>query len=99
MYIFNITNSEEVLQGAKPIIQEVGPYVYKYETVIVIHLRLYLISVIFRLYKWKSDIQWRDDEIISYRNNERYEFDQFSSGVLSDGDVVVILNPVWNVSQ
>lgn len=31
VYMFNITNFQEVLQGAKPICKEVGPYVYKYD--------------------------------------------------------------------
>lgn len=51
------------------------------------------------MYKWKTDIQWLSDEIVSYRNRERYEFDKFSSGSLSHDDELVILNPLWNVSK
>lgn len=30
-YLFNVTNSEDVINfKAKPIVQEIGPYVYKY---------------------------------------------------------------------
>lgn len=29
VYLFNLTNSEEFLQGKKPILEEIGPYVYK----------------------------------------------------------------------
>ena len=27
-YIFNVTNSEAIANGEKPIVQEVGPFVY-----------------------------------------------------------------------
>lgn len=29
MYIFNVTNAEDVLKGAKPIVSEVGPYMFE----------------------------------------------------------------------
>ena len=29
LYIFNVTNKEEIMKGAKPKLQELGPYVYK----------------------------------------------------------------------
>lgn len=29
IYIFNVTNSEDVLKGEKPILEELGPYVYQ----------------------------------------------------------------------
>ena len=29
LYVFNITNPEEVLEGEDPVSQELGPYVYR----------------------------------------------------------------------
>lgn len=29
VYLFNVTNSKEVLKGAIPIVNEVGPYIYR----------------------------------------------------------------------
>ncbi|CAH2208692.1 jg21356, partial [Pararge aegeria aegeria] len=29
VYVFNVSNAEEVNEGAKPILNEIGPYVYK----------------------------------------------------------------------
>ena len=30
VYIFNVTNVNRIQQGAIPIVEEVGPYIYKY---------------------------------------------------------------------
>lgn len=29
VYLFNITNKDEVIHGAKPMLQEIGPYVFE----------------------------------------------------------------------
>lgn len=51
-----------------------------------------------RNYKWKSDVTWTSDDIISYRSNEGYEFDQAASGNLTEEDELMTLNPVLNVT-
>lgn len=30
IYMFNVENPQEILKGAKPVVREMGPYVYKY---------------------------------------------------------------------
>lgn len=60
---------------------------------------LWLISIVRRIFKWKTDIEWVGDDVISYRNRQKYQFDEIASGKLSQEDEVVILNPVWNVSK
>lgn len=46
----------------------------------------------------RTDIEWVGDDVISYRNKEKYEFDSTASETFSQDDEVIILNPVWNVS-
>lgn len=29
VYLFNVTNSDEIVGGAKPILKEIGPYVFE----------------------------------------------------------------------
>ena len=29
-FFFNITNADEFLAGAKPVVQQIGPYTYRY---------------------------------------------------------------------
>lgn len=97
MYLFTVENPEEVLKGAKPVVKEKGPYVYKWVFIIC-----YLIDVIwllYRLYKWKEDITWNytTDEI-SYYEYEKYVFDQEASGSLTEDDKVTLLNLPYLVS-
>lgn len=41
IYMFNLTNYEDILRGKRPIVTELGPYVFKWVTQISIKLRYY----------------------------------------------------------
>ena len=40
VYFFNVTNPQQFLAGAKPKLQEVGPYVYKWVVMVTVFLRM-----------------------------------------------------------
>ena len=48
VYVFNITNPQEVLEGAEPDTQELGPYVYRSS------LEREITTVMSGLYRWSS---------------------------------------------
>nr|WJJ63368.1 sensory neuron membrane protein 2a [Pachyrhinus yasumatsui] len=78
VYLFNVQNPEEIILGAKPVVKEIGPYVYK-------------------LRRWKNEVEWnRTSDEISYYEYEKYEFDQEASGMLTENDMVTILNVPYN---
>ncbi|KAJ8959299.1 hypothetical protein NQ318_021985 [Aromia moschata] len=77
VYIFDVQNPQDILQGATPVVKEKGPYIYK-------------------VYKWKSDIEWNSTDTISYFGYMRFEFDKDASGTNSEEDSVTILNTPYN---
>ena len=83
-YAFNVTNPDEVLRGAKPVLQEVGPYVYKSTTV----------------KDSDDNVVWHDDEdaTMTYRPRKVYVFEPKLTGAGLDPftDVVTVPNiPLW----
>ncbi|XP_050517986.1 sensory neuron membrane protein 1-like [Diabrotica virgifera virgifera] len=76
VYVYDVQNPDEILQGAKPVVKEVGPFVYK-------------------VYKWKGEIEWATPDEIAYNAYTRFEFDKEASGIYSDDTVVTILNSMY----
>ena len=81
-YAFHVTNHEAVLRGAKPIVEERGPYVYKSTTV----------------KDSDDNIAWNDDGTMTYRPRKVYVYEPSLSGEGLDpfNDFIVVPNiPLW----
>ncbi|KAJ8922400.1 hypothetical protein NQ315_004345 [Exocentrus adspersus] len=50
---------------------------------------------IYKVYKWKSEVEWQGDDI-SYYSYMRFEFDKEASGIHTEEDRVTILNTAYN---
>ena len=82
-YAFHVTNPNEVLNGAKPVLEERGPYVYKSVTV----------------KDTDNNMYWSDgEEKLTYRPRKFYSFEPSLSGPGLDPktDVLTVPNiPLW----
>nr|ALR72545.1 sensory neuron membrane protein SNMP3 [Colaphellus bowringi] len=76
VYLFDVQNPQEILQGAKPVLRETGPFVYK-------------------VYKWKSEVEWDTPDDISYFSYMRFEFDRKASGIFSEDMKVTLFNTAY----
>ncbi len=63
-YAFHITNPEAVLAGKEPVVEEVGPFVYKSTT----------------LKDSDDNVQWKDDGTLIYRPRKVYQYEPALSG-------------------
>ncbi|XP_024216164.2 sensory neuron membrane protein 2 [Halyomorpha halys] len=73
VFIFNVTNPDEVSKGMQPVVQELGPYVYDQ-------------------YRRKVNIEFTEDDTISYRIEKKFYFNKNKSGCYRESDVVVVPN-------
>nr|BCX55332.1 sensory neuron membrane protein 2 [Plautia stali] len=73
VFIFNVTNPDEVSRGMQPIVQELGPYVYDE-------------------YRRKVDIEFTEDDTISYKIEKKFYFNKNKSGCHKESDVIVVPN-------
>ncbi|XP_048006328.1 sensory neuron membrane protein 2 isoform X1 [Leguminivora glycinivorella] len=73
---FNLTNPDAVANGAIPIVEEVGPYIYK-------------------LYQTR-EIMESDEDTLTYRLRERFEFDTEGSFPYSEDDIITTANVPYN---
>ena len=94
VYLFNITNPAEVLEGHDPITEEIGPYVYSATHIRrLIEVKLYIFlmwSVLFFIIFFKVD---DIGESLQFRNKNLYKFLPHLS-VGSEDDPLTVLNMV-----
>lgn len=80
-YAWNVTNPDEVAQGAKPILVEVGPFIYKAITI----------------KDTRDNLKFNDDgETLTYRPRKFYHFDREQSIGDEETTMITIPNiPLW----
>mgnify|MGYP001137131677 CR=1 FL=1 len=84
VHMLNLTNPEEVLAGAKPILNEVGPYVYVKEST------SYNVT-------FMTDRQ-TGLNVVEYRDLTEYEFNrELTPAALSETDVITTQNTVFQI--
>lgn len=90
VYLFNVTNSNEIVGGAKPILSEIGPYVFEW----VAHdLRTEPIKDIQSFSEWKIREDIKDDALkdtISYTMKNRFIFRPDLSNGLTGDEIVTL---------
>lgn len=96
VYFFNVENSVDVVNGEKPVLKEVGPYIYKYYRFCL----LFLSKPIFCRQYRKKTVLYTDEkeDTVSYTQTENFEFDNEASGNFSDEDYITMLNAPMMVS-
>lgn len=78
-YAFHITNPEAVLAGEKPILKEVGPFIYKSETI----------------KDSDDNVKWWGDGTLTYRPRKNYQLDRSKSAGDPDTTKITIPNIPW----
>lgn len=98
VFIFNVTNANDIHKGATPIVKELGPYVYKYSVLTSLHFIL-LICIFKRQYRIKNVEKFSKDQMdITYTVKQVFKFDRQSSYPRRENDNIVVLNTAMNVS-
>lgn len=100
--MFNVTNHLEVQRGALPIVQEIGPYIYKYIHIFYHIFGSFLLLLIIdgcRQFRVKTIKGFSSDRSkVLYTQQQTFRFDHEASAPYTEDDRIVVLNVAMNVS-
>ena len=94
MYFFNVTNPDEILKGAKPVLRQLGPYRFAVVPNKTKQNKTWEFSFSYREYMVRYNISWlQDGEILKFKTYHYFVFDEATTGAgLREDDMIMTLD-------